>query len=105
MQEKRIQYLDSLGSAGKHYLKTIFQYLKDEHMDKKKEALPDAEKWTLESCNDTVPRQLNGVDCGAFVCRFVDRLARNLPLDFDQRDMSDFRQQIALSILENEVWE
>jgi len=105
MQEKRIQYLDSMGGSHEGYLQSIFQYLQDEHQDKKKGSLPNAEQWTLEPCNAAIPRQRNGFDCGAFVCRYVDRMARNLPLDFDQQGMNDFRRQIALSILDNEVWE
>ena len=59
MTEKRIQVYDSMGS-GSHYLESLFQYLKDEHMDKKKSPLPDAEQWSLIPCQDDTPRQRNG---------------------------------------------
>lgn len=97
--------MDSLRGQGTEHHETIFQYLKDEHKDKMKADLPNAEDWTLEPCHDTIPRQRNGYDCGAYVCRYLNRLARDLPLDFDQQDMSNFRRQVALSILDNEVWE
>ena len=36
IQEKRIQFYDSFGSPGTHYLEIIFRYLQEEHWDKKK---------------------------------------------------------------------
>jgi Ulp1 family protease len=60
MQEKRIQFYDSLGGAGKHYLQAIFQYIKDEHQDKRGAPLFDADQWSLVTCTDDTPRQLNG---------------------------------------------
>ena len=107
MQERRIQYLDSLGGKGMapHYVEAIFRYLEDEHQDKKNSPLPNKEEWTRETCTATIPKQLNGCDCGAFVCMFIDRLARGLPMDFGQQDIYYFRRKIALSILNNELWE
>jgi sentrin-specific protease 1 len=60
MQEKRIQFYDSMGGRGRQYLQDIFQYVQDEHMDKKKVPLPDIDEWTLVECTDDTPRQLNG---------------------------------------------
>lgn len=59
MQEKRIQMYDSCGGPGMHYLENIFRYLKDEHQDKKKCPLPDADQWTLVPCTTDTPRQAN----------------------------------------------
>jgi Ulp1 protease family, C-terminal catalytic domain len=60
MQEKRIQIYDSMGSSGKTYLEAIFNYLKDEHMDKKKKPLPDQDQWELISTTRDTPQQRNG---------------------------------------------
>ena len=60
MQERRIQFYDSLGDGGMSYLRHIFQYLQDEHQDKKKEPLPNLEEWRLVACTDDTPRQKNG---------------------------------------------
>lgn len=60
MQEKRIQFYDSLGDSGREYLQHLFRYLQDEHMDKKKAPLPDANKWQLVECTRDTPRQTNG---------------------------------------------
>jgi len=60
MQEKRIQFYDSMGAPGSHYLKHILNYLQDEHKDKKKAPLPDLQDWSLVECTVDTPRQGNG---------------------------------------------
>lgn len=60
MQEKKIQIFDSMGSWGEHYLESLFQYLQDEHMDKKKCPLPDIDEWELVGTTRDTPCQRNG---------------------------------------------
>ena len=60
MKERRVEMYDSMGSSGMHYLKSLFQYLQDEHMDKKGEALPDIDKWELVGYRPGIPCQRNG---------------------------------------------
>ena len=60
MQEKRIQFYDSMGAQGKHYLNHVFNYIKEEHQDKKKAPLPDMDEWKLVGCTSDTPRQGNG---------------------------------------------
>lgn len=60
MAEKRIQVYDSMGSGGQHYLDSIFRYLQDEHLDKKKCPLPDLDQWELVTCTASTPQQRNG---------------------------------------------
>ena len=61
MQKKQIQIVDSLGDANdQRYLEALMRYLKDDHLDKKEEALPDMENWTLVSTPKNAPRQKNG---------------------------------------------
>ena len=100
MQDRRIQFYDSLGSAGMDYVEFIFQYLQDEHLDKKKSPLPNLEDWKLVPCQvESTPRQLNGYDCGVFTCMFLDFCSTNNPLLFDQSHVTQCRERIALSIL------
>ena len=61
MQEKRIQFYDSMGASGKSYLNHIFNYIKEEHKDKKKIPLPDVDEWELVPCTRDTPRQGNGM--------------------------------------------
>jgi sentrin-specific protease 1 len=60
MQEKRIQLYDSMGSNGMHYLRSLLQYVEDEHQAKKGTPLPDAHEWRLVPCESATPRQRNG---------------------------------------------
>lgn len=60
MEEKRIQFYDSMGDPGEDYLQHFFRYLKDEHMDKKKIPLPEADSWKLVPCTNDTPQQRNG---------------------------------------------
>lgn len=60
MQEKKIQFFDSMGGSGKRYLDGLMQYLKDEHVDKKKCPLEGADKWKLVACQPDTPQQENG---------------------------------------------
>jgi sentrin-specific protease 1 len=61
MQEKRIQFYDSMSGKGLEYLENIFQYIKDEHQDKNGAPLPQAERWSLIQCTSDTPRQANGM--------------------------------------------
>ena len=101
VQEKRIQYFDSLGGAGKHYLKALLQYVKDEWESKNPgEELPDLKDWKLVSTTIDTPRQENGWDCGVFICMFADFLSLGYPLSFKQEHITQCRERIALSILQ-----
>lgn len=60
INEKRIEVYDSLGSSGTKYLSSIFQYLQDDHKDKKGTPLPDIDQWKLVASRDETPQQLNG---------------------------------------------
>lgn len=99
MQEKKIQFYDSMGGDGMYYLKQLFRYLKDEHMDKKKMPLPDEDQWQLVPCQQDTPQQSNGYDCGVFTCMFADFVSKDCPLIFTQQHVSLCRQRMALSIL------
>jgi sentrin-specific protease 1 len=75
IQEKRIQFYDSMGDDGMMYLEALFQYVKDEHQDKKGSPLPDQDQWRLVACTRDTPRQLNGTSifsngCFASSCYF-----------------------------------
>ena len=103
MLEKRIQFYDSMSGSGMHYLTDLLQYLKDEHQDKKKCPLPDADDWTLVPCTRDTPRQLNGSDCGVFTCMFADFLSKDCPLVFGQDHITLCRERIALAILQGQA--
>jgi sentrin-specific protease 1 len=80
MQEKRIQFYDSLGADGKDYLRHLLRYLQDDHKDKKNVPLPDPKSWKLVSCDrETTPQQPNcELLLSAFGVADFPRAARNL---------------------------
>ena len=103
MQEKRIQFYDSMGDDGMHYVEGIFQYIKDEHQAKHGAPLPDPDSWRLVACTRDTPRQLNGYDCGVFLCMFADFLSKGCPLLFDQTMITQCRERIALAIMKGQA--
>jgi Ulp1 family protease len=96
VDKQSITYLDSLGCDGKDVLKNILHYLKDEHLDKKQNPLPNA--WTLLSPD--VPQQTNGNDCGVFVCAFAFHLSIGMSvIGIRQSDMDKWRNKILDDII------
>jgi Ulp1 family protease len=105
MAEKRIQYYDSMAGSGAQYVKILSRYIQDEAMDKKGAANYDMSAWTLQHCDrQCTPQQQNGSDCGVFTILFADFVAANLPLSFQQSNVSECRMKICASILAGKVW-
>lgn len=100
MEEKKIQYFDSMGGTAMEKLEGLLQYLKDEHKAKRGEDMDDSE-WKLVPCTKDTPRQRNGVDCGVFTCMICDFISKDCPLVFNQDHIDQCRDRIALSILKN----
>jgi len=52
---------------------------------------------------DPVPQQMNGFDCGVFLCAYGECLSRGVSeFDFTQDDMLAYRMKIGISLLGNE---
>jgi sentrin-specific protease 1 len=103
MNDKKIQFYDSMGGSGRHYINGLFQYVQDEHQDKKKSALSNKEDWELVECQPDTPQQMNGYDCGVFTCAFADFISRGAPLAFTQDHVTELRERIALAIVKNDA--
>ncbi|NWR81808.1 SENP2 protease, partial [Centropus unirufus] len=81
-RKKTIKYFDSVGLDGSRICKTLFKYLQEESWETRKLELNSSE-WTLHSMEPhEIPQQWNGSDCGVFVCKYADYLARDKPLTF-----------------------
>jgi hypothetical protein len=101
MEERRIEMYDSRVSslqATSGVLESIFRYLQDEHLDKKKTPLPGLDEWMLISSPDGTPQQNNSYDCGVFTCMFALFLCEGIPLHYIPGLTSLYRERIALSI-------
>jgi Ulp1 family protease len=71
-------------------------------MDKKGTPLPEIHQWKLRSVR--MPVQNNGHDCGVFVCIVALFLSMDLPLQFNQSEISlKGRERIALSIMQRSL--
>ena len=60
MEQKKIQYYDSMGGTDWSKLEGLLEYLKDEWKAKKKGEEMDWSEWELVGCQEGTPRQLNG---------------------------------------------
>ena len=71
MEEKKIQYFDSMGGTDMSKLEGLLQYLKDEHKAKKGGEM-NVDEWELVRCTRDTPRQRNGkrVDISFSTCVF-----------------------------------
>jgi hypothetical protein len=97
MKEKQIQYYDSLSvGAGNIYMNDILQYLVDED---KGQGRVKREEWTLVPSKESVPKQKNWSDCGAFICMFGYFISQDASLEFTQDDVTSFQEQMELAII------
>ncbi len=106
VQERRIQYYDSMGGPGLRFMRGLQAWLKDEARESKlvrKDAsvahLLDVENWTLTTTTEDTPLQDNGYDCGVFTCMFAKYISADLLLTFSCRDMPRFREEITWDLL------
>jgi sentrin-specific protease 1 len=98
---RTICYLDSLGGDGADVVEGLRKYLEDEHVAKKGVPLP-GEPFSGVPAPHDLPRQRNGVDCGAFVCAFIECLARGIMPSselFTQADLGYWRRRILTTCL------
>ncbi|ETV88061.1 hypothetical protein, variant 1 [Aphanomyces astaci] len=102
MQEKRIQYFDSMAGTGSQCLDVLLKYLHDESQHKKNTPF-DATGWELVGTTDDTPQQDNSFDCGVFTCMFADYLSLDRPLTFSQRDMKFYRRRMVLRMVHGSI--
>ena len=98
IQQKRVEYYDSMAGSDRGVLGNIMRYLVDEMKDKKNETL-DADEWELVNIADGSPQQSNGVDCGVFLCTAANFISMGQPLTFSQKHMSMMRARISADIV------
>jgi len=95
---KKFGYYDSMGGTNSHCIKCLRQYVVDEYISKKTGKF-DLSKWRNHVPCTSIPQQQNGFDCGMFMCKYADCMARDLPFNFSQGDMSFFRKRLILEML------
>ncbi|CBN77616.1 conserved unknown protein [Ectocarpus siliculosus] len=101
VQQKRINYYDSMGGGGKSVREDLLLWLEDEDEDKNGDnATFEPDDWTTVGTKvASTPQQENGSDCGAFAVSFASYLSDDLPFDFRQADISQMRRRMLWSLL------
>lgn len=98
VMKKKVVFYDSFHSSGKKYVDAVYRWLQDEHKAKKGTEM-DCNGWEVIPRDDTVPRQLNGSDCGVFVVIASDFISDDLPLEYDQDIVTSWRKNLGAAIL------
>jgi sentrin-specific protease 1 len=101
MQEKRIQYYDSIDGSyrtGRRYIELLLRYVSDEHMRVYGSPLEVGE-WELWCSTRSTPTQENGSDCGVFSLMVADFASGDLALEFTQSNVDRYRLRIGGAIL------
>jgi len=99
IKKKAITYYDSMGGNNTACLRSLAEYVKNEHLAKKGKAL-DMSSW-VQVVAKQIPQQMNGSDCGMFTCKFAEYLSRRARITFSQQDMPYFRRRMVYEIVEN----
>jgi sentrin-specific protease 1 len=100
-------YYDSMSDetqtlANRSCLTQIINYIKEEHRNKKNGKELEMKNFVREP-TATTPQQLNGSDCGLFLCKVAEFLSQEAALNFDQEDMPYFRQRMIWEIAHNQL--
>ncbi|XP_043549328.1 sentrin-specific protease 2-like isoform X1 [Chiloscyllium plagiosum] len=99
LRKKTILHLDSMGQWNDDLCWILLRYLQEESKNKKGRHL-DSSEWVLRSMrSNEVPQQMNGSDCGVFVCKYADYIARDEQITFTQHDIPYFRMKMVWEIL------
>lgn len=86
-----------MNGSGEKYLKGLMKWVVDESFING--TIVDREGWFLFSKEPHVPQQLNSCDCGMFVTVCADFISDDLPLSYDQGQMSHYRQKVGTDII------
>ncbi len=90
MKEKRIQYYESTSvGAGNSQMNAVLRYLVDED---KGQGCVKPKEWVLVSSTESVPKQENTSNCGAFICIFGYFISQDAALVFSQANVASFRK-------------
>ena len=103
MKKRSVTYYDSglKYGKGKDSVSKVLDFLAEEHQTKRGFRL----NFQFRSVWDrSVPQQGNGYDCGMFVCRFAEQLARGALPDATQEHMPLYRQLLVWEIATNQIY-
>ncbi len=90
--QQRIEIYDSMGKAHSAVRETLLRWLGDEHMSRKNSVMDQANWSRQQNHRARIPRQLNGSDCGVFMCLFAAYASLRRPFTFSQKDIPTVRR-------------
>ena len=101
-ERKIIKYLDSKHYDGDLYVKALLRFVHDAwNILNKDSTLPYNNQRKTIPCDDNIPWQANGYDCGVFCCMYAECVAMNSTLNFTQDDVTSKRPKIWNTILQS----
>lgn len=101
MHKKTITYYDSMGAQNNQCLQAVLNYINDESVAKKQTPIKKSD-WTLINAEEN-PQQMNGSDCGMFMCKYAEYITRQKDLTFTQEHMPYFRQRMVYEIISKKL--
>ncbi|KAI3382861.1 hypothetical protein SNEBB_005430 [Seison nebaliae] len=99
---KTIKIYDSFSGDNTKAGQLLFQYLISEMKDKLKTDL-NKDEWKVHIYPKDVPQQSNSYDCGVFLCKNADFLARDAKLIFNQDHIPYFRTRMCHEIMKKQL--
>lgn len=94
IDKQEIKYYDSMGDNNEKCLNVLETYLSEEYRLKKGRTM----KWKKILVKG-IPQQLNGSDCGMFLCKYSEYLSRRAQITFSQENMPFFRRRMIFEIV------
>jgi sentrin-specific protease 1 len=103
-EKKEVLSYDSLGKDNTRCLTTLLHFLQDEHRERKDSSNEfDVTSYAKVNEPNNVPHQVNGNDCGVFLCQFAEFLSRSEPFSFTGLEMPFYRQKMICDIMEKKI--
>ena len=107
--EKRFEYYNSMGGAADEgavmRLSALRYWMREECRDKGVRFVEADWKDYIGSLD--VPRQTNMWDCGLFVCKYIENLARGIKatdgMAFAEADMPKIRDEVCMSLIKGRL--
>uniref|UniRef100_A0A0B6Z4U0 Ubiquitin-like protease family profile domain-containing protein n=1 Tax=Arion vulgaris TaxID=1028688 RepID=A0A0B6Z4U0_9EUPU len=101
MQKKLVTYYDSMGAKNNQCLYSVLQYIHDESIAKSYTAF-NRNEWKQVNAEDN-PQQMNGGDCGMFMCMYAEYITRGKEITFTQEHMPYFRRRMVYEIIKKKL--
>ncbi|KAK7010031.1 sentrin-specific protease 1-like isoform X1 [Biomphalaria glabrata] len=101
MEKKVITYFDSMGGKNPNCLRAVLNYLRDESVAKNQPQFQEKE-WEIKHAEDN-PQQMNGGDCGMFMCKYAEYITRGKEITFTQEHMPYFRRRMVYEIVSKKL--